>query len=162
MYRRAYRIGSKTRSSQTTMTTSSLRCTAWADALQTSGYRLTAPRRAVLCVLDEAQSAALDVMHILAKAKARHPGLGKATVYRTLERMETLGLVRRVHDLHGCHGYVAVEDAAQPLLVCTECGRVLPTPLAVLTALDDLLRKACGYRIVLDELQIVGVCPECS
>ena len=139
MYRRAYRIGSKTRSSQTTMTTSSLRCTAWADALQTSGYRLTAPRRAVLCVLDEAQSAALDVMHILAKAKARHPALGKATVYRTLERMETLGLVRRVHDLHGCHGYVAVEDAAQPLLVCTECGRVLPTPPAPLTALDDCL-----------------------
>jgi Fe2+ or Zn2+ uptake regulation protein len=101
-------------------------------------------------------------MYILAKATARHPALGKATVYRTLERMETLGLVRRVHDLHGWHGYGAVEDAARPLLVCTECGRVLPTPLALLTALDDLLRKACGYRIVLDELQIVGVCPECS
>ena len=147
MNSRVYGIGSETGSIQRTMTTSSLRCTAWADALHTSGYRLTAPRRAVLCVLDEAQSAALDVMHILAKAKARHPGLGKATVYRTLERMETLGLVRCVHDMHGCHGYVAVEDVTRPLLVCTECGRVLPTPLAVLTTLNDLLLKAAvGLR----------------
>lgn len=157
-----YATRSETGSIQRIMTLSSSRCVAWAEMLQRSGYRLTAPRRAVLCVLDETPNVALDVTHILSKAKAQHPSLGKATVYRTLERMEMLGLVRRVHDTNGCHCYVAVEDAAQSLLVCVECGRVLPTPPEVLTMLNDLLFKQCGYRIVRNELQIVGICPECG
>lgn len=136
-------------------------CVEWATALQANGYRLTAPRRAVLCVLDETRGSVLDVVQILALAQRRHPALGKATVYRMLERMETLGFVRKIHNRHGCHGYAVVDNGKQPLVVCVRCGRATLAPTPLVAGLSALLAETCGFRAALDELQITGVCPEC-
>jgi len=40
------------------------------------------------------------------QAKAEHLKLGMATIYRTLEMLEELGLMQRLHDGKGCHGYL--------------------------------------------------------
>ena len=137
------------------------RCRRWGDVLQRHGYRLTAPRLAVLRVLDEAGMTALDVLQIRARARNNYASLGKATIYRTLERMEALGLVRRVHDEHGCHRFVAAEYESQPLLVCTACRRVQSAPPIVLAGLANLLADACGYQVDADALQIAAICPGC-
>ncbi len=139
-----------------------VRCAEWAMALQANGHRLTAPRRAVLCALDETRGSVLDVVQILALAQRRHPALGKATAYRMLERMEALGYVRKVHSRHGCHGYAVVESDKQPLVVCIRCGRAALAPAPLVAGLSALLAETCGFRAALDELQITGVCPECG
>lgn len=87
--------------------------------------------------------------------------LGKATVYRMLERMEALGLVRRVHDQCGCHAFVAVDDSQGPLLVCLRCGRTWAAPAPALAMLSELLLRECGFQISPTELQISAICPEC-
>jgi Fe2+ or Zn2+ uptake regulation protein len=87
--------------------------------------------------------------------------LGKATVYRMLERMESLGLVRRVHDQRGCHAFVAVDDKQDPLLVCLRCGRTRVPPAPVLAVLSELLLRECGFQVSPRELQIAAICPEC-
>lgn len=137
------------------------RCADWAMMLQASGYRMTLPRQAVLAVLDGTRGGVLDVTQILALAQQHYPMLGKATVYRTLERMEALGFVRKIHSRQGCHSYAAVESDAQPLVVCVRCGRTAPAPTALLVGLSTLLVETCGYRVALDELQIAATCPEC-
>jgi len=133
----------------------------WECALQRHGYRLTAPRLAVLRTLDEAGMTALDVLQIRARARSDCTSLGKATIYRTLERMEVLGLVRRVHDQHGCHRFVAAERESRPLLVCTTCGRVQSAPPVVMAGLAGLLANVCGFQVDADALQIAGICQEC-
>lgn len=137
------------------------RCVEWATALQANGYRLTAPRWAVLCVLNETRGAVFDVVQILTLAQQRYPALGKATVYRTLERLEALGFVRKIHSRHGCHGYAAVDNDKQPLVVCVRCGRTMSAPVALVVGLSALLAETCGFRVALDELQIAAMCPEC-
>ena len=133
----------------------------WATSLQASGYRVTLPRRAVLAVIDDAQGEALEALQIWESARRFYPVLGKATVYRMLERMEALGLIRRVHDQRGCHAFVAVDDNQKPLLVCLHCGRTLTAPAPVLTVLSELLLRECGFQISPRDLQISAICPEC-
>jgi Fe2+ or Zn2+ uptake regulation protein len=129
--------------------------------LQTSGYRMTAPRWAVLSALDMAGGEALDIQTVWSIARRRHPRLGKATVYRMLERLEALGLVRRIHDQCGCHAFVAVGDNQGPLLVCLRCSRTLAAPAPVLAEMSDLLLRECGFQISPRDLQISAICPEC-
>ena len=67
-----------------------------AQALSDAGYRLTQPRLAVLQVLTE-NDAGLSPEAIYDQGKAIYPSLGLVTVYRTLDLLTELGLVRRVH-----------------------------------------------------------------
>jgi Fur family transcriptional regulator, ferric uptake regulator len=78
----------------------------WLNNLQESGYRLTAPRRAVVKIMAESEFI-LDPTQIYTEARQLYPNIGLVSVYRTLEKLEELGLVTRVHEIHGCHGYVS-------------------------------------------------------
>ncbi|MBV7330429.1 transcriptional repressor [Chloroflexi bacterium TSY] len=67
----------------------------------------------------------LSTEQLCALALQRHPDLGRATVYRTLEKLIELELVQRIHDQQGCHHYLAVmDDDPQALLICSDCQRV--------------------------------------
>ncbi len=72
--------------------------------LTQAGYSNTHARRAVLAALCEAggQAAGAELLEI---GRAHHPELGLVTVYRTLEILLSLGLVRRLHREEGCHVY---------------------------------------------------------
>jgi Fur family ferric uptake transcriptional regulator len=75
--------------------------------LSAAGRRLTRPRRAVLRVVAEA-ACPLTPAQVHEQAQAHYPQVGLVTVYRTLELLTRLGLVRRIHTEEGCHGYVPV------------------------------------------------------
>ena len=72
----------------------------WLATLQRAGYRLTAPRRALVTLL-AGSDRVLTAQQLLERAQQEYPELGMATVYRTLEVLEELGLVWRVHDKNG-------------------------------------------------------------
>ncbi|MHB1385414.1 MAG: transcriptional repressor, partial [Bellilinea sp.] len=55
----------------------------WLDLLQSSGYRLTTPRRAIVELMAGSQRA-LGPIEVFDLGRAGHPGLGLVTVYRTL------------------------------------------------------------------------------
>lgn len=61
----------------------------WIDALKEHGYRITAPRKAVLEVIAESEFAITPV-DIFDQGRQKIENLGLVTVYRTLEKMEEL------------------------------------------------------------------------
>ncbi len=133
----------------------------WHSALQAHGYRLTPARRAVLRVLAESDRA-LDATQIFDLARRQAPRLGLVTVYRTLETLQALGLVQRVHCSAQCTSYVAAEPGHQHLLVCHRCGRVWYFGG---DDLDDLMQTVAGESgfVVEDHwLQLVGLCADCQ
>ncbi len=67
--------------------------TRFARTVQTAGFKLTLPRQAVLEVL-ESSDGHLTPAEVLERAQAIYPSLGRATVYRTLEVLTNLGVVR--------------------------------------------------------------------
>ncbi|MCW5876907.1 MAG: transcriptional repressor [Anaerolineales bacterium] len=133
----------------------------WLKYLQQRGYRLTGSRRAVVDALAEAERSltAADLYEI---GRAKHKGLGLVSVYRTLEKLEELGLVQRVHGPGGCHAYISAQDGHNHMLVCENCGRVEMFEGDDLKDFTRGLEKQSGFRIHEHWLQFFGLCADCQ
>jgi len=94
------------------------------NLLQASGYRQTHARRAIVEILLAAECA-LEPMEIFEAGRRAAPGLGLVTVYRTLEKLEDLGLAQRVHQPQGCNRYLRAPAGHEHLIICTICGRAV-------------------------------------
>lgn len=133
----------------------------WFAALQENGYRLTESRRAVVEIV-AASARALTPLEVFDLARAAHPDLGLVTVYRTLEKLEELHLIQRVHQPGGCQAFLAAGQGHQHLLLCRKCGK------AVLFEGDDLeqlftaIAQKTGYVIQEHWLQLFGLCQDCQ
>src|SRR5579875_2638480 len=91
--------------------------------LQAAGLRLTAPRRLLLEVLPAKDGFRAE--DLWQAARRRHPGLGRATVFRTLELFARLGIVDRVDRGDGSPHYrtcAVTPDTDHHHLVCESCG----------------------------------------
>lgn len=133
----------------------------WLEKLQASGYRLTGPRRSVVKVLADSRYT-LRPAQVFAEARRLSPNIGLVTVYRTLERLEELGMVTRVHELDGCHSYIAAPVGHQHLLICRSCCRAEYFNGEDLAPLTDQLTAERGYQIQDHWLQLFGLCPQCQ
>jgi Fe2+ or Zn2+ uptake regulation protein len=139
------------------------RVDSWLACLQTNGYRLTAPRRAVVEII-AASPYILGPFDVYAQARARYPRLGLVTVYRTLEKLEELGLIQRVHRPAGCHAFVAASNGHQHLLICDRCGRAefFNGDGDHIDALMAAVGQGSGYHVQDHWLQLFGVCGACQ
>jgi Fur family ferric uptake transcriptional regulator len=134
-----------------------------ADRVKARGYRLTAPRRAVLEVLAR-ERAHLTPEELYRRARRRYAKLGLVTVYRTLELLERLGMVQRVHIKPGCHSFALVRLVGEHhhQLICRECGRVEEfSDCRLETALQELQART-GFAIESHQLEVIGRCPQCQ
>ena len=133
----------------------------WLTQLKEHGYRLTNARKAVIETVAGTTSA-LNPLDVYEQAKASCSGLGLVTVYRTLEKLEELGLIQRVHQPNGCNAYLPHADGHQHLIICQQCGK------AEYFEGDDLEvffeRVAGEHDFTVNEhwLQLFGVCSDCE
>jgi len=133
----------------------------WLERLQASGYRLTGPRRAIAEIVASSNKA-LGPLDIFDRGRGDYPGLGLVTVYRTLEKLEELGLVQRVHQPDGCHRYLPATRGHQHLVLCTHCGRAEYFDGDDLQCLFERVTARSGFQIQEHWLQLFGLCPECQ
>lgn len=132
----------------------------WLSKLQESGYRVTEPRRAIVDLL-AASPRAMGPLELFDEGRREYPGLGLVTVYRTLEKLEELGLVQRVHQPGGCNMYLRANHGHEHMLVCTACGRVEFFCGDDLHTLFDSIAERSGYQIHEHWLQLYGLCTAC-
>ena len=106
----------------------------------------------------------LSPFEVYEKARARYPKLGLVTVYRTVEKLEELGLIQRVHQPTGCQAFVAAFQGHQHLLICQGCGRVefFSGEHEQMSALIHTVGEGSGYRVKEHWLQLFGVCQNCQ
>lgn len=133
----------------------------WLEKLAQSGYRLTESRRTVVDVVAESQRA-LSPLEVFDQARTQHTGLGLVTVYRTLEKLEELGLIQRVHQPQGCQAFIAAFNGHQHLILCSRCGKVQFFDGDNLDVLIRNIHSETGYQVHDHWLQLFGVCSECQ
>jgi Fur family ferric uptake transcriptional regulator len=133
----------------------------WLESLQDGGYRLTAPRRAIITIIAKS-SRALDAIEIYDLGRSEHPRLGLVTVYRTLEKLEQLGLVQRVHHPDGCNMYLRAPQGHEHLLLCKICGQMEYFSGDDLSKLIEETSQRSGYQIQEHWLQLFGLCTNCQ
>ena len=129
-------------------------------ALDRAGYRLTEPRRS-LASLIEAQEGHFTAAALVEAAREQRLGVGRATVFRTLEVLEDLGAVERLDLPSGEHAYVGCEPAHHHHVVCSGCGRTEEIEdVGLRTVVAEMTRRT-GYRVDDHRLEVFGRCPTC-
>ena len=133
----------------------------WLTQLHENGYRLTEARRSVVETV-AASMRAITPIEVYDSARKRYPALGLVSVYRTLEKLEELHLVQRVHQPEGCQAFISVGEGHQHLLLCQLCGQVTFFEGDNLEALMGSVASRTGYQIREHWLQLFGLCPTCQ
>jgi Fur family ferric uptake transcriptional regulator len=105
---------------------------------------------------------ALSPVDLYDLGRQEYPRLGLVTVYRTLEKLEELGLVQRVHLQGGCHCYLRAAQGHEHILICTRCGQVEYFSGDDLSELIDRTARQSGFIIQEHWLQLHGVCAACQ
>jgi Fur family ferric uptake transcriptional regulator len=128
-------------------------------ALSQAGFRSGGGRRQVVELLGE-EGCALTALEI----DSRLTGVGRATVYRSLEQLEGLGLIQRVDVGGDAAGYERVDPGGHHHhhIVCEQCGRVVAFE-------DDSLEKAIlalaerpDFKVSSHEVTLRGECASCG
>ncbi|MFQ5945289.1 MAG: Fur family transcriptional regulator [Anaerolineae bacterium] len=128
--------------------------------LTKAGYRLTQPRRAVLEVL-EAEGEHLKPHQVMERAQTLHPSVGRATVYRTLELLSRLGLIRPMY-LGDLAPSFSRSAGGHHHVVCTNCGTAVEIEECAAEDLSAALSKRLGFRITSHLLEFAGLCADCQ
>jgi Fe2+ or Zn2+ uptake regulation protein len=130
-------------------------------ALERAGYRLTEPRLALAALIAD-QDGHFTAAELVVAARVRRLGVGRATVFRTLEVLESIGAVERLDLPSGGHAYVGCEPAHHHHVVCSRCGRSSEIDDSGLrTVMRDVARQT-GYRVDEHRLELFGLCPACQ
>ena len=132
------------------------------DALGRAGYRITAPRRTVAELVAD-RDGHFTAADLVADARARQLGIGRATIFRSLEVLVALGAVERLDLPSGEHAYVPCEPAHHHHVVCSRCGRAVAVGIddgRLAGVVRDVARQT-GYRVESHRIELFGICPAC-
>lgn len=133
----------------------------WLEQLQENGYRLTAARRAVVETIQKS-TRALTPLEVFDMARKQYRALGLVSVYRTLEKLEELHIIQRVHQPQGCQAFISASQGHEHLLLCQRCGKVNFFAGDDLDALIQSIAKKTGYKVSEHWLQLFGLCEACQ
>ncbi len=89
------------------------------------------------------------------------PDLGLTTVYRTLEILDRLGAVRRVHMADNCEGFAPASRTEGHHVVCVKCGRVAEFTGCNVAELIPAAMRQTGFRVQEHFLELMGTCDRC-
>ena len=130
-------------------------------AFDTAGYRLTQPRRAMARLIG-AHDGHFTAEELLAASRRERLGVGRATVFRSLDILTELGLIERLDLPTGEHAFVACESTHHHHVVCSNCGRSTDAGDSGIAAVLDEVARRSGYRIESHRLELFGLCPSCQ
>ena len=130
------------------------------DSLDRSGHRLTTPRRLVAGLV-AARDGHFTAADLVTDARRARTGIGRATVFRTLELFTELGLVERVDLPNGDHAYVACEAVHHHHAICTSCGRSFDISDVGLARMLDKVGNELDFRVTSHRLEVFGICAGC-
>jgi Fur family ferric uptake transcriptional regulator len=130
-------------------------------AMARQGYRITAPRRAVIAAALR-HNRPFTAEQIVADSAAAHGEIGRSTVYRTLEILTSLGILSRILDAAGKPVYVAGAPVHRHHLVCSGCGTAVPFNACPVGDLADSLARENVFEVDGHLLEIFGTCGDCK
>ncbi|GGF43766.1 transcriptional repressor [Marmoricola endophyticus] len=133
----------------------------WKADLRARGYRLTPQRELVLAAVEALGHATPE--QVYAEVRRQSEAVNLSTVYRTLELLDELGVIRHAHIESRTPTYHSTSGHEHFHLVCHRCGRVLTASADDVTAFAALLAERYdGFALDVGHLTVFGTCPDCA
>lgn len=132
------------------------------EYLALRGLRSTSQRDDILKIFAEAPRH-LSAEELHTRVKKIHPGIGFATVYRTVKLLSEAGLVeeRRFEDGVTRFEY-ANKEAHHDHLICTGCGSIIEFENDRIEALQLDVARENRFKVQSHKLEIYGQCATCQ
>jgi len=132
------------------------------DYLADRGLKATAQRDNILKIFVEA-GRHVSAEELYAQVKKSHPGIGYATVYRTLKLFAEAGLAeeRRFEDGFARYEYRA-SSGHHDHLICTGCGEIIEFENERIEELQQDVAKRNRFEVQSHKLEIYGLCSKCQ
>ena len=129
-------------------------------AMRERGLRVSSVRRLMLDALY--RSSEPMTADRLADVVGGQTGTDVASIYRNLETLEEVGLVRHFHLGHSPGLYVRAGDGEHEYLVCGSCNAIRAVEPEELDDLRGALQQQFGWEAHFTHDPIVGLCPACA
>ncbi len=132
--------------------------------LHQQDYKVTPQRQVILRAFLDNMTAHLSAEEVYNIVKERHPDIGLATVYRTLDLLTALDVLQKINFGDGRTRYELSQQETHyhHHMICLGCGRVQEFDDDLLESLEKILTRQTGFRITDHQLKFFGYCRECS
>lgn len=131
------------------------------ERLHAGGLRWTPQRRVLVEVLSRSDGHVTGA-ELVERCRAVDPATTPSTVYRTLDVLEELGIVRHAHGADGREEFHVMPDADHGHLHCTGCGQTWEIDADEAATLVAALQADRDFRVDLSHLSVSGLCRECA
>jgi Fur family ferric uptake transcriptional regulator len=124
------------------------------------GMRWTPQRRSVVEVL-AATDGHITGAELVERCRARDPDTIASTVYRTLDVLEEIGLVRHGHGADGREEYHVAPEAEHGHMHCASCGGSWEIPRRAAARIERALAETAAFDVDVSHVTVVGRCAGC-
>jgi Fur family ferric uptake transcriptional regulator len=131
------------------------------DRLRARGLRWTPQRRMLVEVLSAADGHVTG-SEIVERCRTLDPATTPSTVYRTLDVLEDLGLVRHGHGPDGREEFHMLPEAEHGHLYCQVCRGTWNLNAREAVGIVRSLAQRRAFVVDLSHVTIVGRCAECA
>jgi Fur family ferric uptake transcriptional regulator len=133
------------------------------ETLDAAGHRRGGARTAVVEALAR-HGCAVTALDLDDELRRRQPPVARASVYRALEQLEQLELVRRLEVSRGVASYERIEPDGHHHhhAICRACGRMVPFEDS---KLEQVIRKLCDdmdFEVTEHDVVLRGTCQGCT
>jgi Fur family transcriptional regulator, ferric uptake regulator len=136
------------------------------QALAGAGYRRGGARQAVLELLDAQPCgrSAIEIEDMLRRRGSSTRPVSRASIYRILDQLESLGLVARLEVGQGVVRFEAVREGSghHHHLICDVCGTLTPFSDPELERAIDSVSRRVALNVSEHEVVLHGSCSDCS
>lgn len=128
------------------------------------GHKMTPQRWAIISIFLINKGRHLSADDVYGMLKETYPNNGIATVYRTLELLEEITVLRKMDFGDGRARYEVADEESHHHhhLVCTECGKITEFEDDLLDSLEQAIERKTGFKIRDHVAKFYGVCGECQ
>jgi Fur family ferric uptake transcriptional regulator len=131
------------------------------SGLRPAGSKRSTKREQILGTFLE-QEGHLSADDLFSLVRAKHPGIGRATVYRTLQWMVEAGVARKVDFGEGRSRFEPTYRHPRHFhLICEKCHRSSEFLSSDVEALMEEIAAARNFEARQAVVQIIGTCEEC-
>ena len=132
------------------------------ERLRDAGYKLTTARATVLGVI-ESHEGHMTSAEILEAVAGRDATIGRASVFRTLDLLTRLAIIRPTYTAgSSTPTYVLMPDGHHHHIVCVQCHQTIEFQDCGLGVLGERLEHEFGIKLTGHLLEFYGVCTDCN
>ena len=130
--------------------------------LKKRGYRITNPREVICSILENSghEHFTVEKLHQLSTKKDKNIDL--ATVYRTLELLESIDIVEHLHQAHGSGIYYLKSENDNNHIICDLCKSIFDLAKETKEKINKVLVKDSNFNVINHHFIYSGVCKICK